>query len=599
MPDSDNKQWFERESKPSNANRKKPVKKTGVNQKQHNSNNRVNASNNGAKKPGQVPMRHNPNVQKNDPNLRKMPTDKNARDIRKNPNVNRAKAAPEMPSENKVKPGVPENRKAVNAPSTKNVKNVKKKHSFIGNKANKKNKPQVNEDVKKPQTESVLPVEKKQGFDKNKANRERKQRGRKSVFGKALIATALCLAAAFILGAVIHHLFDYIAAKPTLTFISNGSVEHTIGARALIVRDEVLVPTDTTGDLVTQATEGSRVYKNQRIGMVVPENMQSVVASLRITQSQISDVQQELIMTGLAEGAENIYDDFNNGLNPIVDMIRLDAMDGKISGMSSYASSIAVLLNQRETTLAELDFDDERLRVLRSDEAAYENQLSRNATTIRASSPGVVSFRLDGLETELNFNVLLEADMSTIYSYVNDAVGVIPADLAVESGQNVARIASNEKQYIACFLDERTATLDAFAIGTRHTINIGSEGISIGKCVVERVEPTSHGLLVVFSTTRYVEDLLDLRSVDIEVVINETSGLRVPIASLVNPDFDRNIATIYVNNQGFCDEVSVIVQDYDREFAIIAPIGDGSVPNLHTVIITNPSSIRPGEKVDN
>ena len=42
-----------------------------------------------------------------------------------------------------------------------------------------------------------------------------------------------------------------------------------------------------------------------------------------------------------------------------------------------------------------------------------------------------------------------------------------------------------------------------------------------------------------------------------------------------------------------------MIVDYDREFAIIEPMGDSSEPNRQTVIITNPSSVSPGEKVEN
>jgi len=267
--------------------------------------------------------------------------------------------------------------------------------------------------------------------------------------------------------------------------------------------------------------------------------------------------------------------------------------------MSSYASSLTVLISQRESELSELSFDDERLSELREYAQACENQLERNSSSIITQNPGIISFKLDGLEGVLNFDMMLTADASAIRDYINTSDGIITSDLYIESGENIARIASNEKQYIAAFLDSDAATLDAFAVGSRHTINVGSEGISIGKCIVERAEQTKNGLLVVFSTTRYVENLLDLRTVDIEVVITETTGLRVPIGSLVNPDFDRNIATIYVNNKGFVDEVTVIIADNDREFAIITPSGDSSVPNLQTVIVSNPSSIKPGEKVEN
>ena len=429
-------------------------------------------------------------------------------------------------------------------------------------------------------------------------NEIRKKSSRRKALINSAVAIALVLAGVLVLLFVVHHLFDYFAVKPNLEFVTNGSIEHTIGSRAIIVRNESVIASDHGGDFVTQAAEGSRVAAGQSIAMVVPSDMQTVVENLRSTQSQISDVQQELIANGLAEGADVIYNDIDQSLNPIINMLRIDSIEGNLSELSSYSSSISVLLNQRELELAGLDFDDERLRVLRSDERGYESQLQNRASIINATEPGIVSFKLDGLETVLNYEVLLNADHGTIGDYINNATGVITSDLVVEAGDNVARIASNQDQYIACFLNESDAPSAAFEVGSQHTIIVGSEGLSIGKCIVERIQPTSNGnYLVVFSTTRYVEDLLDVRSVDIEVVITETRGLRVPVSSLVNPDYNRGVATLYINDQGFCNELGVLIVDYDREFAIITPMGDGSVPNLQTVYITNPNSVSPGDQV--
>ena len=94
-----------------------------------------------------------------------------------------------------------------------------------------------------------------------------------------------------------------------------------------------------------------------------------------------------------------------------------------------------------------------------------------------------------------------------------------------------------------------------------------------------------------------MEDLLDVRTVDIEVVITETRGLRVPVSSLVDPDYSRGVATMYINDQGFCNQIGVLIVDYDREFAIVTPMGDSSVPSLQTVYITNPGSVNPGDQV--
>ena len=575
MADKDNRQWFE-----NNDNEMKRRQKSRTGGKKQGSK---------APKTPADPSRKQRSAKKtNTPSAGRPPKPSSAK-----PSSNKQSAPkPSAPKASAPKPSAPNaETQRKRSPQKQQVPQKKDKVQ------SKPSKPQPAVPLKGSAEDKIKAKDKKP--DQNAVpDQIRKRSSRRRALVNSGLAVVLVLAGLLVLVFIVHHLFDYFAVKPNLEFVTNGTIEHTIGSRAMIVRDENVVSTEHGGDFVTQAAEGSRVARGQAIAMVVPADMQTVVENLRNTQSQISDVQQELIAEGAAEGADVIYSDIDQSLAPIINMMRLDAIDGNLSSLSSYASSISVLMSQRESELAELDFDDERLRTLRSDERGYESQLQNRASVINAPEPGIVSFKLDGLETVLNYDVLLSADAGTIRDYINDAVGIIPSTLTVQAGDNVARIASNNDQYIACFLNESDAPITAFDVGSHHTVIVGSEGLSIGKCVVQRVTQTSNGnYLVVFSTTRYVEDLLDIRSVDIEVVITETRGMRVPVSSLVNPDYSRGVASLYVNDQGFCSELGVLITDYDREFAIITPMGDSSAPNLQTVYITNPESVEPGDQV--
>lgn len=582
MSDNENRQWFEQGGDP--KDKKIGGKKPGPN---------------GPKAPVD-PSRKKRKAKRSAAPSGKQPP-KPGQSVNKNARPENGKSAPKnaRPKNGRSGKPVPEKNNPNKSNSNKNssVKGSNNKNNNRKVKPASESRPQPAIPMKGEEEPRQISKDKKSSGNPT-PNEIRKKSSRRKALVSSGLAIALVLAGVLVLMFVVHHLFDYFAVKPNLEFVTNGSIEHTIGSRAIIIRDEDVVVSDHGGDFVTEAAEGSRVAAGQSIAMVVPADMQTVVENLRNTQSQISDVQQELIANGSAEGADVIYNDIDQSLTPIINMLRIDSNEGNLSELSSYASSISVLLNQRELELADLDFDDERLRVLRSDERGYESQLENRASVINAPEPGIISFKLDGLETVINFDVLLNADAGTIRDYIDDAVGVISSDLTVEAGDNVARIASNEEQYIACFLNESDAPSAAFEIGSQHTVIVGSEGLSIGKCIVQRMTPVSDGnYLVVFSTTRYVEDLLDVRSADIEVVITETRGMRVPVSSLVNPDFDRGVATLYINDQGFCSELGVLIEDYDREFAIVKPMGDVSVPNLQTVYITNPGSVSPGDQV--
>ena len=565
-------------------------------------------------------------------------------------------------------------------------------------------------------------IEGKSAERKNPSQKGAQNRAAKNgILGLIVVAAGL-----LVLTFVVHHLYDYIAEKPRFAFVTMGTVEHSIGAKALVVRDEVVIISEKAGDLVTQITEGSRVAKDQALAMVVPDSMKSVVTDLRNVQAQISDVQQELILSGDVPEADAIYRRYNVNLSSLMDSVRFDAMNGNLTNAATYGASLNVVIEEREDEMSKISFNDDRLKILRDDEKLYSSQLQRDATVINANKPGIVSFRLDGNEGAIEYSQFLNMPLNDIRKLLNDSKGAITSDLYVKEGKGAVRIAQNESQYLTVNLSKNDAAMSDFAVGTKHDINVRSEGITIDDCEVVRCEEDSSGMLITFKTARAVESLLDRRTVEIEIVITESSGMRASIASLVDVDYapkgtsafavyiapnkgasvtsfengslfnvnvlpvagkaDENgqvpkrnpiniagctvirtetlsdggfivafttpnefgdllrlsrlapdgfaaafvnsssglgatidvgvnkttgklnsdvmftkysgIASLYTNNQGFVEPVRVILLDNDREFAIIDRAGVSKVPDLNTVIITNPKTVKPGDKVD-
>ena len=124
----------------------------------------------------------------------------------------------------------------------------------------------------------------------------------------------------------------------------------------------------------------------------------------------------------------------------------------------------------------------------------------------------------------------------------------------------------------------------------------------VGGCkVVYKEVLADGGMIVAFSTPNDYSNLKKLDKLYTEgyraSFVDTATGLGMMCEKITVSDFS-GMASIYTNNQGFVEEVRVIVLDNDREFAIIDQVGDSSVPNLDTVIITNPKTVKPGKKVD-
>ena len=106
--------------------------------------------------------------------------------------------------------------------------------------------------------------------------------------------------------------------------------------------------------------------------------------------------------------------------------------------MSSYSSSVNVILDEREDEMSKINFDDERISVLRNDEAVYEAQVEKYATKVTAHRPGIVSFRLDGKEQDLDYKAFLTMPVNEVKGLINNSVGAISSDLTIDEQKHLS-----------------------------------------------------------------------------------------------------------------------------------------------------------------
>jgi len=419
---------------------------------------------------------------------------------------------------------------------------------------------------------------------------------RKRTIASALFLSVIVILIMVVTAAAILYVTDYVAAKPNYSFVTNGTIEHSIGATALIIRDEQTFSSAAQGSLVALALEGSRVCKDQELAMVIPGGLDSTSASLRNIQQQIVNRQRELMDLGKGSGADTICLEADNEILPIVNMIRTDSLSESLSNLMSYSSSVQVLMDKRDSDLQSIDFQDEQLSALIISKNDLESTLAAQADTLHAVIPGIVSYKLDGFENTLNSAFVAAITPEQYADYVQKSKGILSNDLNIVKDEAALRICQNAEQYLVTLVAGCSVT--DFPMDAICNIRVPSEGIVITDCKVIRSVQSIGGVFVAFQTTSQVERLLDRRTAEIEIIQSSTPGLRVPASSLIDVDYKTGFADILYNNSGSAGKLRVVVADHDREYAIIAPVEGFDVPNLSTIIITNPNTISEGDKVE-
>lgn len=419
---------------------------------------------------------------------------------------------------------------------------------------------------------------------------------RKRTITSALFLSVIVILIMVVTAAAILYVTDYAAAKPNYSFVSNGTIEHSIGATALIIRDETTFTSAAEGSLVALALEGSRVCKDQKLAMIIPAGLDSTSDSLRNIQQQIVEAQRNLMEKGKGSGADTICLEADNEILPIMNMIRADSLADSLSDLMSYSSSIQVLMDKRDSDLQSIDFLDEQLSALIVSKTDLENTLSAQADTLIAVIPGIVSYKLDGFESTLNSAFIASITQEQYADYVQKSKGILSNDLQIVKDEAALRICQNAEQYLVTLVANCSVT--DFPMDSLCDIRVPSEGVVITDCKVVRSVQGTGGVFVAFQTTSQVERLLDRRTAEIEIIQSSTLGLRVPASSVIDADYKTGFADILYNKSGYARRLRVVVVDHDREYAIIAPVEGFDSPNLSTIIITNPSTISEGDKVE-
>ncbi|MGI6333435.1 MAG: HlyD family efflux transporter periplasmic adaptor subunit [Saccharofermentanales bacterium] len=382
--------------------------------------------------------------------------------------------------------------------------------------------------------------------------------------------------------------------SPRFIFIQTGTIDQTIEGTALIIRDEISFASSSGGLLKPLAAEGSRVARGQKLAFVIPADRESQLADLQKCEDDIVRLQTELMNTGKGAGASAIFAESASALSPIINLIRTDVTKGSLANISGYSSSIDVILEQRATKLMTIDFRDARLTALETRKANLEKSLGLEAGTLYCQKPGIVSFRLDGLENSLvpeRAETLTPGEyheLITAGSWHHLAAGPVDKD------QPVLRISSSLQQFLVFLLPDVSA--GQFPIGEIRTIFVPSDALTIENCRIIRSEDTAAGTLLVFRTDRRIERLADLRTLRGELVVSSTTGLKVPVTALQNIDEEKNEADLMIVSGGYTRNSRVRLLDQDREYAIIEAIETEEYrPEVSTILVANPDSIATGE----
>lgn len=346
--------------------------------------------------------------------------------------------------------------------------------------------------------------------------------------------------------------------SPTDVFvIEYGKVSLEEPAVGYVIREETVVKGNNyQNGLVQIKSEGEKVASGEDVFRYYSNNEEEIMNQIAEIDSKINkalESQKDLLPSDIKTLDRQIEKQIE-GLSTYTDTEKI----------REYKNDINTYLTKKSKIAGESSKSGSYIKQLYEERSMYESKLSQTTEYVKAPMSGVVSYRVDNLES-----ILTITDFSKITKQLLE-------DLNIRTGQIVAtnnqegKVINNFECYIATVMNTQNA-IDS-KVGDKIKIRLSSKDEIVAE-IVHKTQQEGNDTVIILKITSKVEELVNYRKVSFDIIWWSDTGLKVPNSSIIYDD--NNLSYIIRNRAGYLDKILVkkvretksytLVQNYETE----------------------------------
>ena len=344
-------------------------------------------------------------------------------------------------------------------------------------------------------------------------------------------------------------------------FIEQGTMHQEETVVGYIIRNEQVVKNEEyQNGIIHIAGEGEKVYKNEAVFQYYSDEAKQLSnqitdLDLRIqeklkTENITSNADIKLIETQIEEKIEELRK-LNN-----------------IGEITEYNKNINNLLEKKISTLAENTGATNELKQLIQQRNGISEQIRNSTKYLSTPISGIVSYKVDGLETELT-----TADFS---KYNSDYL----ENLDLKTGQIVAtsseagKVIDNFKYYIAVSMNSEEAMNTK--VGKTAKIRLSTNDEIKAKIV--HINEEENRRVLIFEIDRLTEKLINYRKLSFDIIWSSYPGLKVPNKAIVKED--NGLSYVVRMRNGYSTKLLVKILSGNENYSIVTTYNTEELTNL-------------------
>lgn len=326
----------------------------------------------------------------------------------------------------------------------------------------------------------------------------------------------------------------------TITAVTS-TVYDTIETKALVVRDEHILNSNTGGITVACVDDGEKVKLGGNVAMTFTseENAKAYSASLDLHNQLDYYIDIESKAAGMATDVASIDKDILNDVNSYIRTVNSSSFDK----LSDCTDDLNDKLTRRQIIIGKsVDFTQ-----IKADIESQLNGINMDACKpagyVTADQSGIFSSYTDGLESMLDYNKVNELDAAALQGYI-DSAAQARTDTA-----GLGKMITSYAWYFCCVVSSE----DVKGINDGEILNVAIKDTDeVYQCrIISGAQPDlgQEQTALILQCSEMNSQITSMRLENIEIRFNEYTGFKVPAAAIHVDDEGNKCVYALISNQ--------------------------------------------------
>lgn len=360
-----------------------------------------------------------------------------------------------------------------------------------------------------------------------------------------VFAVVLILALVFIYAV---YLVAKLVQNPTNTFmVTNGKISQEESDIGYIIREETVVKGQNyKNGMVKIKNEGEKVAKGDSVFRYYSSGEEELKNKIAELDVEIQSLMQNE-KSSFPSDVKLLESQIEKELDSIYGVNNAQKIQEYKKNINSYITKKAKISSPSNS----------RLKELLSQREEYENRLTSDSENVNAPESGIVSYRVDGLESVLTTENFTKFNKSFLQ------------DLKLKTGQTVAsseevgKIINNYQ----CYIVFNSNTNEAKNSKVGDTIKIRVQNSDTLKASVENIiDEDDESKTITVKITNDVEKLIAYRKISFDIIWWDAEGFRIPNEAIKE---ENGLSYVVRNRNGYYNKMLVKILKQNDEYCIV------------------------------